>query len=218
MSIRNYLATFLALLSLAYGSTAMAQSITLDTGLTPASSSFRGQMFDVSATNSITVTSFSVQFGTTGAGAVRVWGRPGTHVGFETNQTGWTLLGAGTTTGGSLQAIALTTTPSISAGQTYAFHIEGDSTLFYRTPPVGTALGGTIASDANVAIRAGQGLQGAFSANRVSPRALAGSMTYSLPVTAAPVPTLSQWALILFGAILAGGAALYVQRRRGIEA
>ena len=217
MSIRNCLATFLALLSLAYGSTAMAQSITLETGFTPASSSFKGQMFDVSATNSITVTSFSVQFGTTGAGAVRVWGRPGTHVGFETNQTGWTLLGTGSTTGGSLQPIALTTTPSIPAGQTYAFHIEGASALFYRTA-VGSVVGDTIASDANVAIRAGQGLQGAFSANRVSPRALAGSMTYSLPVTAAPVPTLSEWALILFGVILAGGAALYIQRRRGIEA
>ena len=29
-----------------------------------------------------------------------------------------------------------------------------------------------------------------------------------------PVPTLSEWAMILFGTILAGGAALYVQRRR----
>ena len=30
----------------------------------------------------------------------------------------------------------------------------------------------------------------------------------------APVPTLSEWAMILFGTILAGGAALYIQRRR----
>lgn len=29
-----------------------------------------------------------------------------------------------------------------------------------------------------------------------------------------PVPTLSEWALILFGLILAGGAALYIQRRQ----
>ncbi len=29
----------------------------------------------------------------------------------------------------------------------------------------------------------------------------------------APVPTLSEWAMILFGLILAGGAALYIQRR-----
>jgi hypothetical protein len=30
----------------------------------------------------------------------------------------------------------------------------------------------------------------------------------------APVPTLSEWALILFGLVLAGGAALYIQRQR----
>jgi YVTN family beta-propeller protein len=30
----------------------------------------------------------------------------------------------------------------------------------------------------------------------------------------APVPTLSEWAMILFGLILAGGAAVLVQRRR----
>jgi hypothetical protein len=29
-----------------------------------------------------------------------------------------------------------------------------------------------------------------------------------------PVPTMSEWAMILFGAILAGGTALYLQRRR----
>ena len=32
--------------------------------------------------------------------------------------------------------------------------------------------------------------------------------------TPAPVPTLSEWAMILFGLILAGGAALYIQRRQ----
>lgn len=30
----------------------------------------------------------------------------------------------------------------------------------------------------------------------------------------APVPTMTEWAMILFGTILAGGAALYLQRRR----
>lgn len=32
----------------------------------------------------------------------------------------------------------------------------------------------------------------------------------------APVPTLSEWAMILFGLLLAGGAALYIQRRQSI--
>ena len=30
----------------------------------------------------------------------------------------------------------------------------------------------------------------------------------------APAPTLSEWAMILFGTVPAGGAALYLQRRR----
>ncbi|WGM32184.1 hypothetical protein KKHFBJBL_02435 [Brevundimonas sp. NIBR11] len=33
-------------------------------------------------------------------------------------------------------------------------------------------------------------------------------------VAAAPVPTMTEWAMILFGTMLAGGAALYIQRRR----
>lgn len=33
-------------------------------------------------------------------------------------------------------------------------------------------------------------------------------------VSPAPVPTLSEWAMILFGTLLAGSAALYIQRRQ----
>lgn len=48
-----------------------------------------------------------------------------------------------------------------------------------------------------------------------------GSVVAPVVVTSAPaaipvaaVPTLTEWAMILFGTILAGGAALYIQRRR----
>ncbi len=43
-----------------------------------------------------------------------------------------------------------------------------------------------------------------------SPNTVADDFTYAVP----PVPTLSEWAMILLGAILAGGAALTIQRRR----
>ncbi|MGO4410834.1 MULTISPECIES: IPTL-CTERM sorting domain-containing protein [unclassified Brevundimonas] len=33
-------------------------------------------------------------------------------------------------------------------------------------------------------------------------------------IAASPVPTLSEWAMILFGVLLAGGAALFVQQRQ----
>ena len=38
----------------------------------------------------------------------------------------------------------------------------------------------------------------------------ADDFTYFVP---APVPTMTEWAMILFGTILAGSAALYIQRR-----
>ncbi|MGE7198106.1 IPTL-CTERM sorting domain-containing protein [Brevundimonas naejangsanensis] len=47
-------------------------------------------------------------------------------------------------------------------------------------------------------------------------QAQAGTVTMSLtpPAPPAPVPTLSEWAMILLGVLLAGGAALHLQRRR----
>lgn len=36
----------------------------------------------------------------------------------------------------------------------------------------------------------------------------------SPPTPPAPIPTMTEWAMIVFGAILAGGGALYLQRRR----
>lgn len=40
-----------------------------------------------------------------------------------------------------------------------------------------------------------------------------GSGTVVL-ATVAPVPTLSEWAMIMFGLVLSGGAAVYIQRRQ----
>lgn len=40
------------------------------------------------------------------------------------------------------------------------------------------------------------------------------SVLASTPAAAAPVPTMSEWAMILLGVALAGGAALMIQRRR----
>lgn len=43
---------------------------------------------------------------------------------------------------------------------------------------------------------------------------LRGPAAVNLGAAPAAVPTLSEWAMILFGLILAGGAALYIQRRQ----
>lgn len=51
--------------------------------------------------------------------------------------------------------------------------------------------------------------------DNASPKVLTAGVRPTLTVTApTPVPTLSEWAMILLGTILAGGAALYIQRRQ----
>ncbi len=46
----------------------------------------------------------------------------------------------------------------------------------------------------------------------ISANTSADDYTYNL--SPQPVPTMTEWAMMLFGTILAGGAALYIQRRR----
>ena len=43
---------------------------------------------------------------------------------------------------------------------------------------------------------------------------MAAFQVTQVAAAAAAVPTLSEWAMILFGLVLAGGAALVIQRRR----
>lgn len=60
----------------------------------------------------------------------------------------------------------------------------------------------------------GGGIDGIFSqSGGSSPRELILTPTAVAPT---PVPTMSEWAMILFAAVMAGGAALYIQRRRQV--
>ncbi len=81
------------------------------------------------------------------------------------------------------------------------------------------AAGGDFSVDANAEGRAGVGnfLAGpdAYRATWTFRNGVLTSGTGPTLVAAvAPVPTLSEWAMILFGLMLAGGAALYIQRHR----
>ena len=44
------------------------------------------------------------------------------------------------------------------------------------------------------------------------------AVALAAPPPPVPVPTMTEWAMVLFGTLLAGGAALYIQRRRLTEA
>ncbi|MFC5343823.1 IPTL-CTERM sorting domain-containing protein [Brevundimonas staleyi] len=72
-------------------------------------------------------------------------------------------------------------------------------------------LGATIATQANVYPG------GAFYVSTGVPTSEDAffKVTYQNTIVAAPVPTMTEWAMILLGLMLAGGAALVIQRRQG---
>ena len=59
-----------------------------------------GNMFDVTAFNNITITSFAINKRTTTPEMVEVYYKSGTYVGSETNAAAFTLLGSSLVTGG----------------------------------------------------------------------------------------------------------------------
>lgn len=97
--------------------------------------------------------------------------------------------------------------------------------IFIQTP-AGPGQNGILLNTANktnaggtLTITTGPGNGGLFTcsgvctnANLTAGRSIATGTLVGAPVV--PVPTLSEWAMILFGLILAGGAALYIQRRQ----
>lgn len=98
-------------------------------------------------------------------------------------------------------------------GQRTAVTAVGDETWFLRVDAI-PANGGAYTSPrvgTGACVSATGGVcNSAQTTNGVANVVITGVLV----ATAAPVPTLSEWAMILFGTILAGGAALYIQRRR----
>lgn len=120
----------------------------------------RGAMFDITATNAVTINSFSslLYAGTTAD--YEIYYRTGTHVGHENNSADWTFLGGAT--GVTSLGIA-TPTPlpipvniAIPAGQTYSFYVTNTSGggLAYTD---GTNVGDFLAGNADLTIYEGTG-------------------------------------------------------------
>jgi len=116
----------------------------------------RGNMFDVTAVNSVTVLSFDGNFGSTSNFAI--YFRAGTHVGFEQSSASWTLIGTATNVAsngnGVPSPIPIPVGITIPAGQTYAFYITTTNGLNINYA-YGTAVGNVSAQDANLIIREG---------------------------------------------------------------
>lgn len=120
-------------------------------------------------------------------------------------------------------AINITTTAGTLPGATYTvLHPAATSTILVANTAAGSAAGQPV-----IALSIAPGLsaapgprtlgnrEGACNAGCSNfegvDRSLTGTATASSP---APVPTLSQWAMILFAMVLAGGTALFLHRRR----
>ena len=120
-----------------------------------------------------------------------------------------------TSTGGVGPFTAIAPAPASSAG----------TALFIQTP-AGVGQNGIVFSTGNktnaggtLTITTGAGAGGLYTCTgvcaggvyTVGSHITAGTMVGVAPVS---VPTMSEWAMILFGLMLAGGAALYIQRRQ----
>jgi len=175
-----------------------------------------GIFLDLTAAGlSLTVNSFDTYFGATAgtAGEVEVYTRPGSYVGFNTANTGWTLIqninfiSQGTTT---LANVSFATGISIVAGQTVGVYLHS------ITPANGIRYNGTGVeppqttwSNADLTLFSSDVRTGsvAFDGSAFSPRTFAGNVNYTLD-SEVPEPS----SIALLGAGLAGMA--WLRRKR----
>ena len=143
----------------------------------------RGHMFDITAINCVTILCFEMNF-STGTTDVDIYTKTGTHVGFESTAGAWTLVGTAVnvaSAGVNLPtAIPIAVNQLIATGATRAFYITRKTasgpTVAYTN---GTAVGNTLASDANIILKEGTGKELLFSTNFV-PRQFNGRVFYTV--------------------------------------
>jgi hypothetical protein len=153
------------------------------TAATAAGNSHRGNMFNLTAINNITVTGFEVS--PMGITNYEIYYRVGSYVGFETSSAGWTLVGTATNVPAgpnpNFQLVTLQTPVNIPAGQTYGFYVTSTNVAVSQNYSNGTAVNNVFASDANVQFREGCGLEYPFSAGggTFTPRVFNGRIRYT---------------------------------------
>lgn len=117
-----------------------------------------GNMFDLTALQSVSITGFSMALDAGTHPNVEIWYRPSTHVGFETNAAGWTQLGVAnnvvSTGPNPATYIPVQFSVTIPAGQTYAFLVFSDFGNEYTN---GSTVGNVFASNAYFEFKEGVG-------------------------------------------------------------
>jgi hypothetical protein len=139
-----------------------------------------GAMFDVVAVIGLKVTFFDVIMAGSGTGWAYVYSRPGSHVGYETSATGWTLIDSvqmNIPVTDSLYRVPVYVNQEILAGDTMAFYISGDGVNTAVDYTDGTAVGSVLSQDPGMKILEGTGLTYPFG-NTFSPRNFNGIVNY----------------------------------------
>ncbi len=145
-----------------------------------------GNMFDVSAINTITLTGLDWHFNSNTTSTVEVWYRNGSFVGFENSNTGWTLALTSTVNPlgtGFLSAVPGNFSITVAAGQTVGIYVtvNGGSGINYTN---GTALGNLFTSNADLQLYEGKG--GNYFSVNSSPRVFNGKLKYAKSECSSP--------------------------------
>lgn len=138
-----------------------------------------GNMFDVVATNYITITDFEI-LQETSIVDYEIYYKTGTHVGAENNAAAWTLLG--TANGVTANSTSSTKIPipinlNLIPGQRMAFYVTASDTGYYVNYSIGSGVGNVFMEDENLRILEGTGNAYPF-ANVFSPRIFNGIVNY----------------------------------------
>jgi hypothetical protein len=147
----------------------------------------RGNMFDITAINTITITSFDAH--PMGNTTIEIYYRASPYAGFTTSSAGWTLVGSAAVTAqpfGTATPVPVAVNVTIPAGQTYSFYVTSTNTAVSLNYTDGSSEGSPYVSDANLIFRQGVGMEYPFAAGGgiFTPRVWNGVVHYTVPVNA----------------------------------
>ncbi len=147
----------------------------------------RGNMFDIFATNAVTITSFDAH--PMGNTTIEIYYRTTPYAGFETSSSGWIFIGSAPVTAnpfGTPTPVPVAVNVTIPAGQTYSFYVTSTNTGVSLNYTDGTTEGATFVNDANITFRQGVGMEYPFSngGGVFRPRVWNGVIHYTVPVAA----------------------------------
>lgn len=151
-------------------------------GSNTAGNNHRGNMFDIVATNAVTILSFDAS--PMGNTTIEIYYKAGTWNGFANTPSAWTFIGSAPVTyTGSFVPVAVPVNITIPAGQTYAFYVTSNTSAVSLNYSNGTNVGNVYSSDANISFLEGGGMEYPFTQNTgavYQPRVWNGNIHYTL--------------------------------------